>query len=110
MTKVLFSGWDGGYIFRCEGHAGAAEKGRDIVCSAVSILSYTLAQSAINLYNEGLLSEEPITNVKDGFVEIKIKPRTDTRDGVSRTIAVVQTGYLLLSHSYPDFVSVISTI
>jgi uncharacterized protein YsxB (DUF464 family) len=110
MTRVRFSGWDGGYLFRCEGHAGAAEKGRDIVCSAVSILSYTLAQSACDLYNEGLLSEEPITNIKDGFVEIQMKPHRDSKDEVRRTIAVIETGFLLLSRTYPDFVSLTTTI
>lgn len=110
MTRVRFSGRDGGYLFKCCGHAGAATKGQDIVCSAVSVLCYTLAQSAINLYNEGLLSEEPITNIKDGFVEIKMKPHRDAKAEVGRTIAVIETGFLLLSRTYPDFVSLTTTI
>lgn len=110
MTRVRFGGRDGGYFFRCDGHAGAAEKGHDIVCSAVSILGYTLAENTKKLYDEGFLIGEPIINIKDGFIEIEMKPHKGAERDVRRTIAVVQTGYLLLSAAYPSFVSLDKTI
>ena len=53
------------YAYRCEGHAGYAEEGYDIVCSAVSVLGINCVNSLealcsvkeeVNDYAEGLLA------------------------------------------------------
>ena len=45
MIQVTYNEIDDEMILRAEGHAGYAEKGKDIVCAAVSVLMQTLAYS-----------------------------------------------------------------
>jgi len=49
--------------FNCEGHAGFARKGKDIVCSAVSILTINTFNSITEL--AGVRAQEEI---RDGFL------------------------------------------
>ena len=37
----------GSISLKLSGHAGAANKGQDIICSAASMLAYTVAQTAM---------------------------------------------------------------
>lgn len=45
MIQVIYNEVEDAMILRAEGHAGYAEKGKDIVCAAVSVLMQTLACS-----------------------------------------------------------------
>ena len=45
MIQVIYNEVEDAMILRAEGHAGFAEKGKDIVCAAVSVLMQTLACS-----------------------------------------------------------------
>ncbi len=49
--------------FRCEGHAGYADEGYDIVCAAVSVLTVNTVNS-IETFTEDAFSGEE----KDGFI------------------------------------------
>ena len=53
-------------VLKVEGHAGQAEKGQDIVCSAASILTYTIAQYLKYVHERGGLQKSPRINIKDG--------------------------------------------
>ena len=44
MTDVSFVKYRDTYIFQCSGHTGYAAAGEDILCSAVSVLCYTLRE------------------------------------------------------------------
>lgn len=87
------------------GHAGTAPAGHDIVCSAASMLAYTLAQEVKFAEERGVTTGRTVSKVTQGNSNITVR----LKDGwayaemlvVFRTI---QTGYLLLSHNYPDIV------
>ena len=49
--------------FECKGHAGFAEAGSDIVCSAISMLSINTANSIIELTDTSINPKE-----KNGFL------------------------------------------
>lgn len=51
-----------------KGHAGYAERGKDIVCAAVSALTQGLIHSL-----NALTEDEIFGEVKDGYVEIKFE-------------------------------------
>ena len=53
-------------MVKVTGHAGQAEKGQDIVCSAVSILFYTLAQAVTT--SRDALEDEPLIIINDGEI------------------------------------------
>ena len=49
MTKIEYAFTDTGFALRASWHTGFAEKGKDIVCAAISALLSTLSISAVNL-------------------------------------------------------------
>lgn len=78
-------------VITLEGHAGYAEIGKDIVCSAVSILIYTLLQYADD---KGIKCRYTLDN---GSAEIHI---TDScRD-------FMITGFRLLEEAYPNYIAI----
>lgn len=75
------------------GHAGYAPKGQDIVCSAVSILLYTLVAA--------LGDEVTDLRLDEGDSMVKWKPTkvTNTKAGV------INEGFRLLAQGYPAYIS-----
>lgn len=92
------------------GHAGQAEPGKDIVCSASSIIAYTVAQVVSDMYKEGRLYKEPVIVMVSGSAVIRCRPKEDSYDDILHTLYVAQTGYRLLTHNFPDYVRLIKTI
>ena len=84
------------------GHAGSAEKGKDIVCSAVSILAYTLA-NAIEA-SKDMLEEAPVIEIDEGNVKISCKPKKVFLATIQRTYWTVLCGFELLTSNYRDYV------
>ncbi len=76
--EIRFSEGESGFALKVSGHSGFDEKGRDIVCAAVSILYHTLLVSISKVAHvpqditdfEGCLATEVIT---DGLGEDKLK-------------------------------------
>lgn len=85
------------------GHAGAAEKGQDIVCSAASILFYTLAQAVTD--SADLLEGEPVIEIEEGNGRVSCKPKEMFLATMQRTYWTVLTGFELLANEYKDYVS-----
>lgn len=94
-------------IFTCKGHAGQAERGQDIVCASASILAYTLAQNIFFLQEKGKLKSKPRVTLRDGEAYISCRPKRNDFDEVLHTFFVVQLGYFLLAHNYPQYVELI---
>jgi len=88
---------------KISGHAGQAEKGQDIVCSAVSILFYTLAQAVAD--SEDMLTEAPVTNMEDGNGYVSCKPKEEYKATMQRTYWTILTGFELLTQAYKEYVS-----
>lgn len=88
-----------------KGHAGYAEDGQDIVCSAASILAYTAAQIVLWMHDEGKLQKKPNIHMEPGNIQIVCKPKEDAFPEALHTYSVVQVGCRLLAQTYPEFVS-----
>ena len=90
---------------KVSGHAGQAEKGQDIVCSAVSILFYTLAQAVMDSMDA--LETEPviITDYGNGFVSCK--PKKEYEGTIHRTYWTILTGFELLAEGYKEYISLV---
>ena len=98
----------GSITLKLSGHAGQAEQGKDIICSAASILAYTVAQTLQFMYEEGGLKKKPHLKLDEGDTIIVAKPKEDTYAEVLHTFFVAQVGYHLLSHNYPQYVTLSS--
>lgn len=93
--------------FKEKGHAGMASVGNDIVCASASMLAYTLAQNVRYEESAGNLKYRPTVKLNKGNANIAVRAKTD--DDYIRLchlFCVIQTGYQLLAHNYPQFVDV----
>lgn len=89
-----------------KGHAGYAEIGKDIVCSAATILADTVAQIVLDLDRRGLLKQKPRIKREKGNMLIACRPVDDAFDEAIHTYLVVQTGFKILNYEFKDFVDV----
>lgn len=91
------------YRVTVKGHAHSAEKGKDLICAAVSTLVCTLAANVSNI-SEHL--REPITiRLDDGDAEIHCTPVRAMRNTVKLVFDSVCVGFDLLARKYPEFIS-----
>ena len=110
MVQVeFFTNKEAGSItLKLTGHAGQAKRGEDIVCSAVSILAYTVAQALQFQYEEGGLKKKPHLKLEPGDTVIVAKPKPERYEEALHTFFVAQVGYCLLAKTYPQYVSLSS--
>ena len=74
MTKVTFIKRNGIYIgFDAEGHAGFDNKGKDIVCAAISVLTINTVNSL-----EEINHEDVSADVKDGNLVVRLKSNKES--------------------------------
>ncbi len=87
-----------------KGHAGQAEKGKDIVCASASILLYTIAQFVMNMVEQGVVeSEHIILGEGDAIVSCKCEDY-DTFDEVRDAYDLIELGYAVLAKNFPQYV------
>lgn len=91
---------------KVKGHAGAGPKGFDTICAAASVLSTTLAQELKNMHVRGLLSYQPRIKLKGGEAIVSCRCKASGYEEILRVFLVIQTGFQLLAHNYPDFVMI----
>lgn len=92
---------------KVKGHAGAAPKGEDTICASATILAYTVAQNIKMADSRGMLKYSPTIKLRDGDSIISCRAKDhESYAELLHTYLVVQTGYVLLAHNYPQFVVV----
>ena len=74
MIQVRFEKDGKNIILTVQGHSEQAEMGQDIVCSAASILAYTVAQMVTTMREEGKLKKNPHIRMDSGDAVITCKP------------------------------------
>jgi len=81
-------------VFRCEGHAGTAKKGEDLICAQVSALVYTLADAGeCEVYEPGKV--------------VILPPEARNRKmRYTHAVNVVMRGLELIAEAKPDAVQV----
>lgn len=89
------------YCLSADGHAGYAPEGQDIICSAVSILMFSLANSlsdsgAYDL-NVEMESGHMVVECVSVFADIEIET----------LFKFTMIGLELLEEQYPDFIEII---
>lgn len=85
-----------------KGHAESAMKGEDLVCSAATMLAYTVAQAMQFMYENENLKKKPKISIKDGEATIIATPTEDAYAEVLHTFWVAQCGVHVLAHNYPQ--------
>ena len=106
MTSVRLRELNNGFLFSCEGHAGFAEKGRDIVCAGVSALCMALVRRLEDMSLEGMVHLARC-DVADGEVSLRV----ETEDGdkmselmLQSAVRTVMAGFAALEEAYGEYV------
>ena len=103
ITARFYQKPDNGSIhMTLKGHAGTAPKGEDLVCSAATMLAYTVAQAVQFLYEKGQLKKKPKIHITDGSATIIATPTEEGYAPVLHTFWVAQCGIHVLQHNYPQ--------
>jgi uncharacterized protein YsxB (DUF464 family) len=90
-----------------KGHAGQNAQGNDIICASASILAYTVAQNVQIAQERGMLKYSPTIKSKSGDFIITCRAiDDDAYSELLHTYLVVQTGYQVLAHNYPQYAAV----
>lgn len=105
MIEIRFN--PKGNILRIDGHADF-NPGNDIVCSAVSVLCYTLAQNYQNYYDRGTLVKKPYFKFESGKAVVSATPKKEFEDVFAVMVNAVLTGFLLLQNQYPENVKLVN--
>lgn len=86
--------------FLVKGHAGQAEKGQDIVCAAVSILTQTVV-----LGLKQYVGLKPKVTRKDGYLACRLTERDEIdKEKVQAIFETMAIGLQEIVVQFPDFV------
>lgn len=101
MTRVNYS--KDLHRMEIKGHAGSAPCGEDLVCAAVSILSFQLMAAASDYpeYNASYY-----LNDLDGVITVECNPDEDYEERCEYMFEVILTGFEVLAGKYPMYVSI----
>lgn len=87
-----------------QGHAQSGEPGHDLVCSAASILAYTLAASVDSMVNHGQ-ARDPILELSSGNATVSCRPSHRFKAVVTLIFDSICAGYELLAANHPENIS-----
>lgn len=100
MTTVRVKKKEKRYWVEVTGHAGFSDQ-NDIVCSAVSVLGFTLING---LKNE--LGTRCELSYQDGEIRIFAFPDQEQEHDMQMILKTVLLGYELLAEQYPKYVKI----
>lgn len=87
-----------------KGHARSGEPGKDLICSAVSILVHTIAHN-LRVFEKTGACTDVVVRVDKGDAEFSFTPVDEYVDHVEISLVSVTTGFFLLADDYPEFIT-----
>ncbi len=103
MTKVYYREYYDKYLLIVEGHSGFNKNGDDIICSAISILVYTLLNMLKDEESDKRLKLRREV-INDGYFCVEVEPFDFSKQRTKGIIDTVIMGLSLLNEEYPEFV------
>ena len=85
-----------------KGHSEAAPKGEDLICSAATMLAYTVGQAVQFMYMSDKLKKKPKIQIKDGEAVVIATPKEEAYAEVLLAFWVAQCGAHVLCSNYPE--------
>lgn len=87
-----------------KGHSGQAPQGEDIICSAVSALTYTLVKAIEGMVERDELNEMAVVKLESGDADILVSPRFIFRKEARLIFDTICDGFELIARDYPQYV------
>ena len=101
MTQITLKEQNGYCEFSASGHAGAAQKGKDIVCAGISALCMALSQR-ISQLEEQKLCEVKKRFIADGEFSLEFSLSLEAKE----CLLTVLAGFECIAEVYPDFCNI----
>ena len=101
MIEAVLTKRPGALRLEVSGHAGAAPAGRDLVCAAVSALSWACIGYVSELYGRGRLCRAPELAAAKGSAFICAQAKSEYADELNGAAGLVEAGLALLSENFP---------
>ena len=106
MITAKFYQKDSGSIhMSLKGHAQSAPYGEDLICSAATMLAYTVGQAVQFMYMSDKLKKKPKIQIKDGEAVVIATPKEESYAEVLLAFWVAQCGAHVLCSNYPENVT-----
>ncbi len=105
MVEVNFDRSRDRYIISVEGHAGYGAKGEDVVCAAVSVLTFTLFRAIQEFDHRGGI-ERFYHSISDGNAQFDFSVKESFIREVRATVDGIFEGFFLLEENFPCHVRV----
>lgn len=86
------------------GHAQAAPRGEDLVCSAASILVHTLSANVAQMEKAGIATKA-VADIQDGDATISCRAARGYESTVSSIFQAVCVGFEILADKFPEYIS-----
>ena len=86
------------------GHAGSDEKGKDLVCAAVSALVYTLAENVCRMCADKTRVRRPVVELSEGNAKIACAPVHGMQAVTALVFDSVCAGFDVLAAQYPQYI------
>lgn len=102
MTTVTYKRCKDIISVDISGHAGQAEAGKDIVCSAVSILAFTLRSAFITSIGDNT-ADRYEEKYRNGQIYLSMRVKNEL---AAERAAAILKGYELLEENYPKNVQI----
>lgn len=93
----------GKFDLRVTGHAGAAPRGEDLVCAAVTMLARTFAENAKQMDKAGIVSGVHI-ELEEGNAHVWCRPAKKYRAVAASVLQAICIGFEILEREYPEYV------
>ena len=87
-----------------KGHAGAGEKGHDLVCAAASTVFYTLCQMLLQYDQDAAFARPTEMQDEPGNAFVRVTPKTGFETWIDHDMLFALTGFRLLAARHPDYV------
>lgn len=87
-----------------EGHAHSGDHGQDLICSAASMLTYTLASFVKNSH-KARQTKKPVLKLEPGDAVVSCKARPRFKLAITLVFDAICAGFELLARNYPGHVS-----
>ena len=106
MISITYKEYKNGAVsIRIKGHAGTAEKGKDLVCAGVSTLAYTLAQNVADFSDK--LKISPTINMREGNANIRFTPKHKYRALILLITRAIFRGFEAMQANYPNNIKIV---
>ena len=103
MTQITYRNNDARFAIRLQGHAGYAERGKDIVCAAVSVLANELMLACTHAEQAGEISHLHILR-ESGLVAVSF--HYEKVKSVDDIIQTILDCFYLIAEDYRPFLQI----